>query len=388
MSLQDEIDQRRKQIKSDGYPISIGELAGMFEHNELDINPEFQRWYRWSPDQQTKLIESVLLGIPIPPIFVSQRDDGVWDVIDGQQRLSTIFQFMGVYREPTEYQNENEDDDLPPREPFNTLSATAFLPSLGGKKWNDPNDIAHSFTAAQRLEFKREKLDVKIIKRESTADTKFEMFQRLNSLGSRLSDQELRNCVLVMVDRDFYLWLRKLSKHPSFRSTISLSDRLVREQYHMELVLRFLILKSTPDTVLRRIGDISEFLSDQMLQLPRAIGDMAAEEDKFKRTFDVLARVESDNVFRKFEAGSQRFRGPFLNSAFEVVAVGVGANIDYWGVENITPAQEITLSNLIRDIWNHNAVTNNSGMGVRASTRIPALVPFGKRHFRHAQAVN
>lgn len=96
MALQDEISQKSAEVKSESYSMSIGELSNLYKDKEMDIHPEFQRFYRWSDTQKTKLIESILLGIPIPPIFVAQRQDGIWDVVDGLQRLSTIFQFMGI----------------------------------------------------------------------------------------------------------------------------------------------------------------------------------------------------------------------------------------------------------------------------------------------------
>jgi uncharacterized protein with ParB-like and HNH nuclease domain len=98
MPLLDEIDLRRREIRTDGYAMSIGEWISLYEKNELDIHPEFQRFFRWSDTQKTNLIESILLGIPLPPIFVSQRADGVWDVVDGLQRLSTVFQLIGIHK--------------------------------------------------------------------------------------------------------------------------------------------------------------------------------------------------------------------------------------------------------------------------------------------------
>ena len=96
MALKEEIAAKRKEMVVDSYPMSIGEVMNLYKDNELDVHPEFQRFFRWDEEQKTKLIESILLGIPIPPIFVSQRMDGTWDVIDGQQRLSTILQFLHV----------------------------------------------------------------------------------------------------------------------------------------------------------------------------------------------------------------------------------------------------------------------------------------------------
>ena len=90
MSLQEEIDKTRQDIRTDGYSMSIGEWISLYEKNEIDIHPDFQRFFRWSDHQKSTFIESILLGIPIPPIFVSQRNDGIWDVIDGLQRLSAL----------------------------------------------------------------------------------------------------------------------------------------------------------------------------------------------------------------------------------------------------------------------------------------------------------
>ena len=73
MELQQEIDKTRAEIRTDGYPISIGEWISIYEKGELDIHPEFQRFFRWSLRQKSRLIESLLLGIPVPQIFVAQR---------------------------------------------------------------------------------------------------------------------------------------------------------------------------------------------------------------------------------------------------------------------------------------------------------------------------
>ena len=97
MSLQAELEKKRKTIKTDAYAMSIGEWVNMYQDEEIDIHPEFQRFFRWSDAQKTNFLESILLGIPVPPIFVSQTKHGIWDVVDGLQRLSTIYQFFGVF---------------------------------------------------------------------------------------------------------------------------------------------------------------------------------------------------------------------------------------------------------------------------------------------------
>jgi hypothetical protein len=251
MGLQEEIDKTRAEIRSDGYPVSIGEWISIYEKGELDIHPEFQRFFRWSTRQKSRLIESILLGIPVPQIFVAQRADGVWDVVDGLQRLSTIFEFAGILM-------DEDKNQLPPL----TLDATTYLPSLKGRRWDDDADHPdESLNASQRLLIKRAKIGVSIILKESDDSAKYELFQRLNTGGSMLSDQEVRNSILVMLNRDFYRWIRHLADSAPFRSCVALSDRAIEEQYDMELVLRFIVFRTMSRTALSRLGDLGEFLT-------------------------------------------------------------------------------------------------------------------------------
>ena len=180
MGLDQEIKKRRAEVRSDGYPMSIGELINLYRDGELDIHPEFQRFYRWSNEQKSRLVESILLGIPIPSIFVSQREDGVWDVIDGLQRLSTVFELAGELR-------DSYGRKIPPL----TLTSTKYLPSLHGKRWTDDDDDI-SIGVSNQLLIRRSKIDVKIILRESSDSTKYELFQRLNTgaLNSRIKSCE------------------------------------------------------------------------------------------------------------------------------------------------------------------------------------------------------
>ncbi|RLG22996.1 DUF262 domain-containing protein, partial [Methanosarcinales archaeon] len=143
MSLENEINQKAKEIQTDQYPISIGEIINIYEHEELDIHPQFQRYFRWNNLQKSKFIESILLGIPIPPIFVAQRKDGIWDVVDGLQRLSTIFEFVGKLI-------DDDGNTLP----NSRLSATEYLPSLEDKYWESDEEM-YSFPDSVKIDFKR-----------------------------------------------------------------------------------------------------------------------------------------------------------------------------------------------------------------------------------------
>ena len=277
--LQDQIDEARMQVHTDSYPMSIGELVNLYEDGELDIHPEFQRVYRWSNEQKSKLIESIILGIPLPSIFVAQRKDGVWDVVDGLQRISTILSFMGKLR-------DTEGKLVPPLQ----LMATKYLPALAGKVWENRHSPDSEIDNDIKRVFKREKLDIKIIKRESEGDTKFELFQRLNTGGSKLSDQEVRNCMLLMLNEESYSWLKELANDQNFTETTPLSDKQNEECYNQELALRFIIQRHFDEETRKKHEDVAPYLNAEMTRLFRVNSgfDYDAEGELFTRVFAYL----------------------------------------------------------------------------------------------------
>jgi hypothetical protein len=362
--LQLEIDKTRGEIRTDGYPISIGEWISIYEKGELDIHPEFKGFFRWSIRQKSRLIESLLLGIPVPQIFVAQRADGVWDVVDGLQRLSTIFEFVGILK----------DDDKNPLPPL-TLEPTTYLPSLGGRRWEDdrPNE---SLTPSQRLLIKRGRIDVKVILEEGGDSAKYELFQRLNTGGTMLSEQGVRNGILVMINRDFYRWIKALSENPDFKRCAALSDRAVEEQYDMELVLRFIVFRTMTPSALSKLGDLGEFLTDQSKALAQNRSfDYKAEETAFRETFALLGSQLADDAFRRYDSSRGRFVGGFSVSAYEAVAIGAGYN------HRRAKANANKIFQRVKDMWADAEFVENSGSGVRASSRVPKVIPYGRSKF-------
>jgi uncharacterized protein with ParB-like and HNH nuclease domain len=366
MALQDEINEMKREISTDGYPMSIGELISLYKDGELDIHPEFQRLFRWNEQQKSKLIESILLGIPIPSIFVSQRNDGVWDVVDGLQRLSTIFEFVGIFK-------DDEKNLIPP----SRLVKTAYLPSLAGKYWEN-EDPLNSLDSSQRLVFKREKIDIKIVKRESDETIKYELFQRLNTLGTKLSDQEVRNCLLVMLDKTFYVWLKSISEDEHFLNTISIAERLIDEKYNMELALRFLILSQINPNEVRGLNDFSDFVTEKMIMIAKDIQyNRATNELIFRNTFKLLDDSLSEASFKKYAIDKGRFEGKFLLASFEAVAIGLGKNIDSWNATPFDDQMKSNLTNKIKAIWANPAFQARYGSGVNVTSRVPVIVPLG-----------
>jgi len=120
-SIVAELESARQSVATDDYPMSIGEIINIYKAGELEINPQFQRYFRWNAKQKSNLIESLLIGIPVPPIFVYERDSGVWELIDGLQRVSTILEFFGELR----------DGSGTKRNP-STLIGTTYIADLDG----------------------------------------------------------------------------------------------------------------------------------------------------------------------------------------------------------------------------------------------------------------
>lgn len=359
MSLEDEVDTHRKSIRTDGYPMSVGELSTMYRDGELELHPEFQRFFRWSPRQKSKLIESLLLGIPIPSVFVHQRDDGVWDVVDGLQRLSAIFEVMGILK-------GDDGNVLPPM----GLEGTKYLPSLSGKTWGANEADVNGIGGTLQRVLKRAKLDVKIVLRESDADTKLELFQRLNTGGTPLSGQELRNCQIIMVNSSTLDRIRELAEEESFKNSVALSDRNIEEQYDLELVIRFVTLRQRDPNA--TLGDLGPFLDDAMIAIARDQGfNWQKEMEVFKATFSAIADSCEDNAFRRYNPGRDRFTGGFSVSAFEVLALGLGYLFE---------SAAYTPPNLVekaKSLWrDHNLVQDMRGR--RSGERLRSTLTFGR----------
>lgn len=366
MLLQEEIDKRRQEIRTDGYSMSIGELMSLYENEEINIYPDFQRFFRWTEYQKSTFLESILLGIPIPAIFVSQRDDGVWDVVDGVQRLSTIYEFTGILKQ------QKEDDNIEPV----TLQKTVYLPSLEGKKWHDTNDTENSFTPTQRLLIKRAKIGVNIVEKESDAMIKYELFQRLNMGGSIAKPQEVRNCILVMLNKKLYELIRDLANNEAFKNCVALSDRLYEEQYDMELVLRFVLFFDKDEEKINQLsGEVSEFLTNEMREMAlRENLDYKKIKIAFTRTFDFIDKTTGEDTFKKYKPEQDKFTGGFLLSLFELIALGIGYNYQKLPAEN-------KMYDFIKQIGADFTYKKWSGAGVNASRRFRNLIPLGRKLF-------
>lgn len=365
MSLEEQIAERSREIKTDGYAMSIGEVLSLYRDGDLEIHPEFQRIFRWTDEQKSRLIESILLGIPIPPIFVSQRADGIWDVIDGVQRLSTVLEFIGVYK-------DEFGSLLPPSQ----LTTTEYLPSLEGFTWEVGTDPDYVFSEALRRDFKRAKFEFRIIRKESDTNAKYDLFQRLNS-GAQLSAQEARNCLLVMMNVSLFTKVSSLAADPDFAICVPLSDRQEDAAYRQELVLRFYAQADFSGSNIQLNQEYGDYITSWMRKAAEAeaAGTLAVDPSLFERTFRALRNALDDGVFRRWDSTRGIHLGPFSIASYEFITSGLAANIDRWEQD------PDGLGERVRAIWAAPQFRDNSGTGVSPRRRVPRLVNEARSFF-------
>ena len=369
MDLETQILERSKEISTDAYAMSIGEMISLYKDGEIDIHPEFQRFYRWTSTQKSRLVESLLLGIPLPSIFVSQRLDGKWDVIDGLQRLSTILELTGDLR-------DEEGNQVEPL----VLEKTRYLPNLDGKRWTGPPDAPETqLSNSAQLKIKRARLDMKIVLNTSDPSAKYELFQRLNTGGSLATDQEVRNCMLIMVNHPFFRWLTSLQNDENFKLCTPLTERSEEEQYDLELVVRFLTLRTASEDTIRGIGDIGPFLTDHIIEFAESkTYDTKVEQDAFFRTFELLAGSLADDAFKKFNPSKGRASGGLLISVFELMTLGLGYYAD---CKTYKPSQD-KIQDIHQELWRNDGFLNATGTGARAASRLPVTIRLGRDLFK------
>ncbi len=353
--LEDALDKVKKDVRTDSYPMSIGEVVGMYERDEIILQPEYQRYFRWTDEQKSKLIESILIGLPLPSFFMAQNTEGNWEVVDGMQRLSTILDFMGELKNNATKQEKYEK--------FKILSGELFyLESFVGKSWKE-------FSRRIQLDFKRSKIQITILMRTDNIDAKFELFQRLNSGGTSISGQEFRNSILAGENMKMLKWIEELSNNDDFKKVTALSQKDKNVRYDMELVLRFISLLKYPNDLQKHNG-IDVFLTSTLRTIMANDDfDFDFEKQRFEKTFKTIFDALGKNALKfKGAIGS----GKFSISFFEVVALGIAQNID-----NLPT----NIKDKIESVGEKEDYINASGSGKTAKARIPKLLNLGLRHF-------
>ncbi len=318
--LENEISHERERLSSDRMDISFGELINLYKNNELIIRPEYQRLFRWSLKQKTALIESILLGIPVPPIFVAEDNEGIWELVDGLQRVSTFISFFGeldddltkhVFDDQDEIENEVQiEEDLRTWNKWE-LESGGLIPSLEGL-------TIDTIPSKYRINLKRAVCRVEILRGESNIAMKYELFKRLNSGGSKLTPQEIRNAIFRGINPIVNELLLELSQNQNFIRLTSLSNQKKQELYDQELILRFVAL-------LNNMSDINDNLENYLNHfMEQAVSSARFNKEQYKdileEVIQMLNAISNESIFRNE-------RNLFVPALFEGITIGIAQNI-------------------------------------------------------------
>ena len=297
----------------------VKDLLSDYASQDLDPRPSFQRGYVWDKPRASKLIESILLNVPLPLIYTAEEEDQSEVVIDGQQRLLSVFGYI--------------QGEFPKDKSRFKLTGLKLIKELNGKAFSELD--AKDQKAIQRYIFQ-----IIRISNESDADVKFEIFERLNSGSVTLNAQELRNCVYR---GEFNKLLKELSEYKEFRSLLGTATSTSRMQ-DVELVLRFLAFFDR--TYLNFNSGMKSFLNDYMDENRRLGLDKASKHiDAFKKSVVMSNTVFGDNAFKKYRLGTDADPGGVWERQINRPLY----DVVMWGFTRFEKHQIVPRSDAIRD---------------------------------------
>lgn len=269
-------DGKRAIVTKAGDP-EIESLYGKWKRGKLVLQPEFQRHFVWDSKKCSRLVESAILEVPLPIIYLAEDEDGTEYVIDGQQRLTAFFSFV--------------DGKYPGGEPCR-LTGLDVLKDLNKKQFSQLDG-----TLQDKIRYCQ--LRVITILKKSDKDLRFEIFERLNTGSVPLNDMELRNCVY----RGNYIsLLKELASDPDFMCLLGLTkcDKRMRD---VELVLRFAAFYHA--SYLKYQSPMKKFFNSDMEKY-RSISPQDADDLRkaFKNSVAIIKSLLPENAFRRFSRGT------------------------------------------------------------------------------------
>lgn len=282
-------------------------LMARLEHGELDLSPDFQRRANlWTVGQKSGLIESVLLRIPIPSLYVSEDEDGNYQVVDGLQRLCAIAHFIKVG-------NLNKA--------LGTTLNPLRLSGLQSLRNELHNKAFDELPRPLQRRIQETELTLHVIRAGTPPNVKFNIFSRINQGGLPLRPQEIRNAIYRGKWRDY---IRSMAESGEFRSATEDKIKGERLEDH-ELVLRFAALyASAPNEKRHPDENLDEFLNEFVEKRTASWNDTKWQEldAAFCRAMRVAPRVFGRIAFRKYSSPNEP-RRPINRGLFETEAVAL-----------------------------------------------------------------
>lgn len=291
-----DIPKEKRKLETNSYDYSVEFIYNYIKSGKIILEVPFQRKFIWKPDRSSKLIESIIMNVPIPPIYLAEEKDGKWLVIDGLQRLSAVKAF---------YENE-----------FN-LESLEIVKELITNKYKDLPPKAKSLLDDGMLR-------IIVIKKDSHPDIKFDIFMRLNNGAVNLNDQELRNC---LYRGELIELAKKLSGNSNFLRILKQSEPDSR-YIDAEFIIRYI---SFLDNIIEKDGDYSVNKYDTSIKsylnnyLENNRNPSSDKIIKIEKTFieslsKLLYLFSPDELFRDPQSKSKK-----INKALaDCLLIGVG----------------------------------------------------------------
>lgn len=289
---------------------TIFELHRLWRRGHLRLDPDFQREFVWSDEKQIKLVESVMARIPLPVFYLSDESEDESLVVDGQQRLSSLFSFMeGRF---AEFRGEGaavlRREQAPASgRPF-VLRDLRLLKEYEGKSFE-------TFDAKSQRRFEETPLTCFIIQSGTAPTVKFELFERINEGAHKLMPQEIRNAIYRGPGLEL---IKRLT--PRFREVAGEQRRLGQQMRGNELVLRAVSFMWRGVSEYR--GDLKQFLNESLRRLNESTPATRSDlEARFLRAVDLTQQVFGEHAWVAFRSGvwNKHLSGPLV----EAVTVGL-----------------------------------------------------------------
>jgi uncharacterized protein with ParB-like and HNH nuclease domain len=281
-------EPKKEDIDIRQEPHTVFELIRKYDQGRLIINPDFQRNLVWKLDQKSRFIESIILNFPLPPFYVNQTREGKYIIVDGLQRTSTLHEFV--------------NDEF-------KLTGLEALAKLNGYYFSELIKQAGDYQT--RIEDK--KLLLYLIRPSVPLKVVYDIFNRINTSGTMLNRQEVRNCIFIGKATQL---LKELSEQDSFKKAIDngISPKRMKDR---EAVLRYLAFQIF-DYETDYHGDMSDFVEETM----RTINLMADEKiATLKSDFEGVMTLTFDFFGkRNFRLPTEQTRGRINLAVFESVS--------------------------------------------------------------------
>lgn len=314
-------------------PFSIFEYLRQLEKGKIVIQPDFQRNQVWNNTQKSKFIESIILNFPLPPIYLNETKESVYIVIDGLQRSTALHQFYnGKY----------------------ALTGIEALPKYNGYKFLDLPETLRS-------KFEDKKLTVFILKPSTPMVVIYDLFNRINTGGTQLNRQEVRNCIFIGKSTQL---LKRLSEQNYFKQAIDwgVKDTRMKDR---EVVLRYLSFRWF-DYQTEYNGDMSDYVEIAMKRINR-LDDNEIEkiEIDFKRVMEWSFKIWKQANFR---IPTEFTRGTINTAILETVCNYLSSKVDSFLGKNKNIIKK-NYGSLISNSVFFEAVTKSTGNKAKVMDR-------------------